>query len=137
MKFRSPLLLRTTIWVVFTAAALWVAFDFFFKHLPYVGGGSVSYDTYTPPGAAWMFSATGILFVFGVVFLIRRAGPALWLLYTAASVLPLAYRRCLLCTISATRKRTGCVNGKVATFRVTLRLQRVVGYLDIFSPRYS
>ena len=80
--------MRIIVWATLSLICLWFALRLFFAHLPFVGGGSIPYDSYTPLGALPMLYSTLVLFLVYVLFLWRRAHSATWFFCVIASFLP-------------------------------------------------
>ena len=81
--------MRIAIWAIASVIALLLVLAFVLANPPPVGGGSLPYETYTPPGGDILFWVGFSLVAVGIVLVIVRAPKTVWFIYAAASALPL------------------------------------------------
>lgn len=83
--------MRVTIWAIASLISMLAAVGFVLSNPPQVGGGSMPYDTYTPPGGNLLLWGGLSLVVLGITLVIARVPKKLWFIYVFASVLPLLW----------------------------------------------
>jgi len=81
--------MRVAVWATTSVIALLAALWFVLSNTPSVGGGSVPYETFTPRGGDILFCIGLLLVIVGIVLVIVRAQQKVWIIYAAASALPL------------------------------------------------
>jgi len=81
--------MRVAIWATTSVIALLAALWSVLSNPPAVGGGSLPYTSYTPPGGDILFCVGLLLVIVGIVLVIVRAPKRMWIVYAVTSALPL------------------------------------------------
>jgi len=86
--------MRVAIWATISVLALLAALGFVLANPPPVGGGSLPYVTYTPPGGDLLLWGGLSLVGIGIVLAIVRAAKQVWFIYAVVSLFPLLWSIC-------------------------------------------